>query len=305
MRKTSRKSTTKKTERVPVGYDEWKKKAIYEAKESWVTKIEYENILEALWFRGKYYIEEGVICLDWSADYSQKNLYNPANESDTIYVDLANLDENSEEDILSFVNKYGLLGYWDKSEIGFVKLKDFPLSSWLAPKSQSVATFQVCCRFVRDVLSFYDAIGKKQHKEIRSLIPALAAYEGIETLPRGYELPATNDSALLEVSQAYMVLLVTSLLKSARLSLDMNPQQGTFSQVYRTDGIANLLSTIYLQLYWLIAGNKRLTRCPGCDNYFIPETAHKRRFCSKKCKNKINVSEWRNDPERRQSGRVK
>lgn len=314
MRKVPRKRTVKKKEAVLLGHYKSTGEAFYRPREKLVAETFDQSMLWTLMFKGNYYnieknpaflepyhkrtgldISRGVIRLDESASYGKANLFNPAEESDEIFLELANLNENSEQEILAFVNRYGLLKREPESETAYVKLKDAPV--FPTPKSEPVSHIQAYIRQVRDILALSGAIKEKAFDKVTDLV------YGIETYCRTYNqievfsnqmleaLAKASGESLFILGQTYQSHLIHKLMlgKVGLFPLPDYESGDSSESLFATD----LLSVIYLQTHWLIVGKRRLILCPGCEEYFIPKTKQPTRFCSKKCKNKINMREYR------------
>jgi len=280
MRKISRRRMIKKTTKSKE-YDPFKRKHPVEVRRerSWID----ENYVISWWFRGNYYIENGTIYLKESPDYSEKNLYNPAGE-ETLYLDLVNQDENSEEAILSFVNRYGLLEEHNKDTMRIKAPGFLPSGVYLAPRREPVVFFQAQARAIRFLTELCSLVGstKRDYQRIRELINLLEAAYGVLNSSAIEMIEQDRDENMVRAAQMYITRLMLHLLQTVRISPEPDYQTGTFSECYRAEG---LLPNIYLQIYWMLLGSEvRICANPRCEQKYFEPSRRDQMFHDEYCR---------------------
>ncbi len=269
MRKISRQRMIKKTMRGE--YNVWKGKR--EVQTIPEPALREENYVISWWFRGEYCIKDGIIYLEESPSYSHENLYNPAEEKN-LYLELANLDENSEEDIISFVDKNGLLEEHNKDTSPIHTPNFSPDGIYPAPRSEPVSFFQDQCRYIRGVLELCSLVKpqgkstKHDYARVKELIKYLETAYSVLGKQFLEMIEQDKDENMVRAAQTYITSILFHLLKYVRISPEPDFQTRTFSECYRAEG---LLPNIYLQVYWMLLKSEvRNCANPKCNEYFEP-----------------------------------
>lgn len=221
------------------------------------------------WFRGPATIEDGNVVLDLDTAEHLRDL--GADES--LALDLAGI--RSEEDILEFVSRWGLLwhgpGNGEFSE---------PVKQWLT------AAELMSMMLTLAILAKGSAEDPGALREFFSMNPLLQVKDDPE---------AISDASLAAVASEFVTAFVSRSAQNVRWSMvdaglveDSEFPVGTFINVLSADTVHSMA---VLLLTKILAKESLPSICKGCGRPFVPEDG-RQKYHSKKCGEQARYRAW-------------